>query len=379
MTIETARKDDLPELLDFLYGIFRAGNPDHPRFEALYPDLFVPTDEAAGRHRLIRQDGRIAACVGTYPMTLGLAGCRVPAAALGQVATDPALRGRGCMSRLLADAVAGMERDGAAVSWLSGRQSRYARHGWETVSAGFSFHFGAVGGTAGASDSGPDDAWEVRPAETGDDAVVTDALFAMRASASTVEDAPANYRLRLGRGGRAEVWTARRHGSDAPEAWGVVFPKSRRFVDCCGSPEGVLRLARGVARRHGGVSLATSSADTSLNEALRRECAGMGFPAQMLLVVSLERTLAAYAPLLAGRIPAGLGITLRMTRGDAPAEAVVLGTGTGGVPVELDCGRMTRLLFGPESATAIPGVPSGLAWLDAVFPLPFHLPELFQA
>ena len=45
---EKATLADMPELLDFLYGIFAANNPTHPRFEWLYPDMF-PDEEKAGR------------------------------------------------------------------------------------------------------------------------------------------------------------------------------------------------------------------------------------------------------------------------------------------------------------------------------------------
>ena len=129
MNIELARPDDLPELLDFLYAAFRAGNPDHPRFEALFPDLVAPTAEAMARHQIIRKGGRIVSCVGTYPMTVRIAGCRVPAAGLGQVSTAPDMQGHGFMTQLLAAAGRRMEEEGAAVSWLGGRHDRYGRHG----------------------------------------------------------------------------------------------------------------------------------------------------------------------------------------------------------------------------------------------------------
>ena len=45
--IETAGGADRQELLDFLHAVFLGNDPQHPRFERLYPDLFPPDDAAA--------------------------------------------------------------------------------------------------------------------------------------------------------------------------------------------------------------------------------------------------------------------------------------------------------------------------------------------
>lgn len=368
MNIELARPDDLPELLDFLYAAFRAGNPDHPRFEALFPDLFAPTAEAMARHQIIRKGGRIVSCVGTYPMTVRIAGCRVPAAGLGQVSTAPDMQGHGFMTQLLAAAGRRMEEEGAAVSWLGGRHDRYGRHGWELVQDGYVFSFS--GGALRAMDENL-----LVSSAPGSAAEISEAMFAMRDAATSVEDAPESYRIRLGRG-EAEVWTAHRRKTDAVAAWAVVLLKARRVADFCGTTDGVIQIAKSAALRHGSLSLPASGADKGLLERLRAECAYMRIGSQMLRIVSLVRTLAAYRPLVEAAMPSGCGATLRMTRGEAPAEEVVLGAG--GRAIELDPKRMARLLFGPERAGDVPGVPADLHWLNAVFPIPFTIPELFH-
>ena len=98
--IEYATLADRDELLAFLLGVFRRQRPDHPPFEALYPDLFQ--DEATiGCHAVIRDAGRIVACVGAYPIPLRVAGLDIPTAGFGQVATSPDHLGRGYMTALM--------------------------------------------------------------------------------------------------------------------------------------------------------------------------------------------------------------------------------------------------------------------------------------
>ena len=62
MNIEPAKGADRAELLDFLYAVFTRGNPKHARFETFCDDLFEPTDEAMGRHLVVREGGRIVSC-----------------------------------------------------------------------------------------------------------------------------------------------------------------------------------------------------------------------------------------------------------------------------------------------------------------------------
>lgn len=334
----------------------------------MYPDLFTPTAEAVGRHQIIRKAGRIVACLGTYPAVLRIAGCRVPVAGLGQVATAPDMQGRGYLSQLLEAAGRRMEEEGIAVCWLSGRHDRYGRHGWETVQNSYAFTF------RGNALRNMDENLLVSSAP-GSAAEITEAMFAMRHTATCVEDTIERYRLRLGRN-QAEVWTAHQRKTDAVAAWAVVYPAITKIVDYCGSTDGIVQIVKSVALRYDIASIQPSSTEKGLLERLRATCVSMGFGSQMLRVVSLARTLEAYRPLIDAAMPAGCGATLRMTRRESPAEEVILGTG--GRTVELDDKRMARLLFGPERACDVPGVPADFHWLNAVFPLPFTIREFFH-
>jgi hypothetical protein len=90
--VETARAADRAELLDLLLRAFQVGNPNHPTFDSLYPDLFEPSDEALGRHLIVRREGRIVACVGSYPVELVIGTCRLRVAGIGQVAVATGTR-----------------------------------------------------------------------------------------------------------------------------------------------------------------------------------------------------------------------------------------------------------------------------------------------
>lgn len=368
MKTETATKKDIPELLDFIYNAFRVENPEHPRFETLYPDLFVHTDEAAACHLLVRKDDKIVSCVGSYPMTLSIAGCRIPLAGIGQVSTALAMRGRGCMSLLLNDSIQKMEQDGVALSWLGGRHDRYSKFDWEIVGGGFTFFFG--GNILRTMDANIFVSQSI-----GTSAEITDDMFKMREASSTVIESHDNFRTRLGRS-EAEVWVAHRRCPGEIAAWAVLYPKSRKIADFCGSHDGILQILKSAAFKLGGINICASSSDKGLTEKLRMECTYMGFAAQTLLVVSLKKTIESYADYLVAQTPKDFGVTLRMKRPDGTVEDAEIGKG--GKVIELDRKRMARLLFGPERAGEVPGVPPNIYELNTIFPLPFTLPELFH-
>lgn len=368
MKIELASTKDLPELLDLLYSVFVVGNPTHLRFEDLYPNLFVETEAAAERHLIIRESNRIVSCVGTYPMTLAIAGCRVAVAGLGQVCTDPSMKGRGCMSQLLSASVARMEREGVAVCFLGGRHDRYGRYGWETVVGDTNFTFLA------SSIRKTDETLLVAQFAQ-KEAGLSDDMVALRETATTIEETPENYSILMHRND-AEVWIAHTRKSEVPVAWAVVFPKNNRIADYYGSIDGILQIARSAALRLSSIHISAGPTNQGLSEKLRSECTSMNFGTNSLLVVSLAKVMENYAPLLQHRTPTGFGVTLRMQLPNGSYEEAIIGNG--GNVVELDRKRMARLLFSAERATTIPGVPENLHELNTLFPLPFTIPSLFR-
>lgn len=369
MKTEHTTANDLHALQDFLHSVFLRNDARHPRFEALYPEIFQPTDAAMSRHKIIRDDaGNIAACVGMYPMTLRMLGCDVSVAGIGQVSTAEHLLGRGCMTQLLNETIADMRTQRIAVAWLSGRYSRYARFGWEACAA---FSASRISGARFR----PSEEFVIAKHAAGTYAI-TDAMLALRETSSYfVADDAAGYNIRTRREGTA-LWTASDKNGTLL-AWALAQTRHCKIIDHAGAnDDALLALFRHAAQDYGELSVAFPECGTVLGERVREMSDDFGIGRNMLLIVSLAETLCAYAPLINARLPEGVGATLCMTQPDGTTERADIGGG--GDAITLDPRKMARLLFGPERAGDIPGTPRDATALNAVFPLPFYLPELFH-
>ncbi len=331
-----ARAGDRAELLDFLLSVFRRDRPDHPPFDTLYPDLFDDTDADMGHHAVVRDgEGRIVACVGAYPMTFRVAGCDIPTAGIGQVATATGWLGRGCMTALLSLQLRRLKDDGVALAWLGGRHDRYGRFGFETGGLSFDFKLDA------ASLRGVASSREVlRHSAPEAPAVVTEAMLALHdaTSPAAVIEPPARWRRRLARFGGCEVWTASPAGAGEPDAWAVrvSFGTSSCLSECSGTPEGILEIAKAIIAECGGDVGVSTPPQTALCGILRDHCAGISPHCAMLAVLDLQRLLAAYAP--------------------------AIRPGTRLPPRDATSAELVRALFGP--------------WPSPIPPLPFDLPLL---
>ena len=333
--IDFARAGDRAELLDFLHAVFLRNNPQHPRFEALFPDIFyADTDEAMAPHAVVRVDGRIAACVGAYPMTLRIAGCDVPIVGIGQVSTGADHLGKGYMTALLREQLRRAREGGAALAWLGGRHDRYSRFGFESAGTAFSF------GLDKRSVCEVPRRREVArlPGTPGDG--VPAALFALREdTADSVVETPERYARHLRRSG-IEIWTATPTGSSEPDAWVVYNADNRKLDEFSGSAEGCLEIAAELAAQTpNGVQAAPSPANHALCEGLRKACCWAAARLNMLSVLNLDRLLEAYRPLIR--------------------------PGTRLPPRDASPGELARICFGPELSS---------------FPvqLPFQLPDIFH-
>ena len=332
MKIERATAKDRSELLTFLLGVFRAARPDHPPFEDIYPDLFLEDDEVLGRHAVIREEGRIVACVGTYLIPVQLGGCRVLTAGVGQVATDPAVRGKGYMSALLNHQLDRCREEGALVAWLGGRRDRYAHFGFDNAGLAYDYWLDAH------SMRGIRRVRTVRHAEAAAPGVLTPALFALRERTADTALVPLEtFRLQLTRSGfNLEIWSAFADGAEEPDAWALVDAKSSRILEWCGSVEGRLEIAHACCAEREGVRRVESPADKEMNGKLHDLCVQRGLCARMLAVLNAPGLLTALAPF----VPQGFALPDGASARDLP-----------------------RLLFGPGRDTA---------------ELPFYIPDLFH-
>jgi len=339
MNIDFAKAGDCAELLDFLHAVFRRDKPDHIRFEKLFPDIFLPTDEAMRHHAVVRDDaGHIVSCVGAYPATLRVAGCDVPIAGIGQVSTAADWLGKGCMSALLKTQLERLRREGVALAWLGGRHDRYAHFGFETGS--LSFQYGL-------------DARSLRNlkrtrrvvrhvGEAACAAALTPALYAMRETSSpaTLLEPVERFLARLRRAD-CEIWTATPEGAAEPDSWAVVSRQWHLLDLVAGAPEGILEIVAEAVKGtndHLAVIVPPTPSLRALSETLRENCCWVGPRCESLAVLDRDRLLEAYAPCIrpGSRLPSR----------------------------ELDSPALVRACFGPEP--------------DAPLALPFALPNIYH-
>lgn len=331
MRVEFARGEDYSELMDFVHGVFSRNTPTHPRFEDFYPELFFPTDASMGRHAIVRENGRIAACIGMYKMELQAGSCRIPFGGIGQVSTGAAFQGRGFMSALLKAQLARAKEEGLALLWLGGRNDRYRRFGFEVVGLSWRYHADARSVVSLPCDA----VIERMPANA---QTVTPSLFAIREK--TVEgviEPLSVYHARLKRGAY-ELVTAVESGKTDVTAWAIVANeegKSTRIIEWCGTESGRLAIFAKLGQARCGVAREESIASHAINEALRGASHWMTPVSTQLALIDRARLFEAYEPYCRG-------IDLTPYR-------------------EMESQALLRTVFGPESSS---------------FPhLPFYLPE----
>jgi ribosomal protein S18 acetylase RimI-like enzyme len=86
-----------------------------------------------GIHYLAKEDGRIRAAVGAYPLAMNILGGVLPGRGIGMVSVHPYARSRGYMRVLMQTALADMAEDGIAFSCLGGLRQRYEYFGFSPV------------------------------------------------------------------------------------------------------------------------------------------------------------------------------------------------------------------------------------------------------
>jgi predicted N-acetyltransferase YhbS len=131
MTIQygKASGEDYDEIIDLGNYVFSAARTPHD-FPLLLPKLYKREYFMEGNHYLAREDGRIKAIVGTYPLTMHILGESLPGRGLGMVSVHPYARSRGYMRGLMETALEDMRREGVAFSCLGGQRQRYEYFGY---------------------------------------------------------------------------------------------------------------------------------------------------------------------------------------------------------------------------------------------------------
>jgi predicted N-acetyltransferase YhbS len=124
-----AEPGDYDELIDVANYVFsHAHSPTD--FPTLLPKLYRREYFMQGRHYTAREDGRIRAMVGVYPLRLNILGTVLPAQGIGMVSVHPYTRSRSYMRTLMNMALEEMRRDGTVFSLLGGQRQRYEYFGY---------------------------------------------------------------------------------------------------------------------------------------------------------------------------------------------------------------------------------------------------------
>lgn len=131
MQIEHATPANFAELMDFFLKCFRTVNPKHPSFEELYPEIYYPASEHLPGIIFVRDSGRVASSSGVFDIPLHSGTKSMKISGLGNVSTDPEMRGKGLMRLVLKECMAMIRKADAPFSWLGGFRYRYGVYGWE--------------------------------------------------------------------------------------------------------------------------------------------------------------------------------------------------------------------------------------------------------
>ncbi|MDR3192423.1 MAG: GNAT family N-acetyltransferase [Treponema sp.] len=135
---EKAASGDYDEVIDLGNYVFSAARTPHD-FPLLLPKLYKREYFMEGNHYVAREDGRIKAVVGSYPLTMNILGEALPGRGIGMVSVHPYARSRGYMRSLMEMALEDMRREQAVFSCLGGQRQRYGYFGYAPAGINVTF------------------------------------------------------------------------------------------------------------------------------------------------------------------------------------------------------------------------------------------------
>jgi predicted N-acetyltransferase YhbS len=125
----TAKLQDYDELIDLANYVFshRHGPTDFP---SVLPKLYRREYFMESIHYIVKEDGKIRAIVGAYPLSLNVLGSVLPGRGIGMVSVHPYTRSHGYMRALMQNALEDMRRDHLVFGCLGGLRQRYEYFGF---------------------------------------------------------------------------------------------------------------------------------------------------------------------------------------------------------------------------------------------------------
>lgn len=136
--ITRLQASDFEEALDMLNYSFGFQHPKN--FETLLPALYKAGEEQMSWNWALRENGRIRAIVGAFPLTWQLGAATLRISGIGGVSCHPRARNQGYMQQLMSHAVATMRDEGYHLSYLGGQRQRYGYYGYEKCGISYSLN-----------------------------------------------------------------------------------------------------------------------------------------------------------------------------------------------------------------------------------------------
>ncbi|MDR0567957.1 MAG: GNAT family N-acetyltransferase [Spirochaetaceae bacterium] len=130
--------EDYDEIIDLANYVFSHDHGPHD-FPVLLPKLYRPDYFADAVHYLAREDGRIKAVIGAYPLAWEFPEGIIAGRGVGMVSVHPYCRSRGYMKTLMHTALEDMKRDRMIFSCLGGQRQRYEYFGYAPAGMRYTF------------------------------------------------------------------------------------------------------------------------------------------------------------------------------------------------------------------------------------------------
>ena len=140
ITVEKAGPEDWAEVIDLGNYVFsHARGPTD--FLRVLPKLYKQEYFMDSSHYIVRENGRIKASVGSYPLKWEFqSGHSIQGRGVGMVSVHPYARSKGYMNEALKQALADIKQEGMVFSCLSGDRHRYEYFGYTPVGSTYAFY-----------------------------------------------------------------------------------------------------------------------------------------------------------------------------------------------------------------------------------------------